>query len=752
MITIRGGGLVYKMLKPLAHQIETIENLDINFSNNKNKNMVVLPSGSGKTHTIAFHVDKIKPKSFLYIVHRNEILYQTVKIFKDICGKWLKDTDIGIINQENKDYARPYLFATIQTISRKNNLERIDPNIGYVVVDEYHHAAAATYQNVLDVIQPKFFVGLTATPYRLDKKDIHEYVDNNIANEIDLFEGIEKNMLVPFNYVGLYDNIDYSDIEFNGYSYNVSDLDRKLIIAKRDIQVLKEYNERIKMDGRLTIAFCNSVNHVNRMVSLFAQNGISTTGITHKEKYEIRQEKLEKFKQGKYSIIFTRDILNEGVDFPECSAIMFLRPTISKTIFFQQLGRGLRRNKGKKNVLVLDYIGNYYRAFSKKEWLFKYTKGTTGENIKPEYRYELPGNASVWFESRVVEIMELQERNYTPRKERSYPKSKDDLYNDYIRVCDLEKKPRYYLSSPEYRESKYAKFSLTTLYSYFGSFRNFIDEYNIPYDFKTNEKSPFYQERNKQKLIENYYEVKKEWIKQGLKNRNDFISNYVSATFLDNKTVSKNSSVCYRAVWGQYINFIKEIGEYKPFILDFHTQRMTKEEKLENVKNAYWALAKKLGRDYITDTDWRKEYHGLAKVTIDKELGGFPKLRESIGAPSYLTFKCVVCDKDFKTKVVTNLSKCCSDRCRYRYDWRKTKGPRKRKERLERLTGAEVYCKFCKERIDIVKKNKINIQFCSLVCNSRFKYREKLNREGKVIQKHRRSYMEMGKKRGENKN
>src|SRR5215212_2831675 len=129
-------------LQPLKHQLETIENLDNNFQNNKNKNMVVLPSGSGKTHTVAFHVAKIKPKTFLYIVHRNEILFPTIKIFKAICNLD-KDKDIGIINQEHKQFDKPYTFATIQTISRPKTLEQLDrKQFEYFVLDEYHHSAA----------------------------------------------------------------------------------------------------------------------------------------------------------------------------------------------------------------------------------------------------------------------------------------------------------------------------------------------------------------------------------------------------------------------------------------------------------------------------------------------------------------------------------------------------------------------------------------------------------------------------------
>ena len=345
--------------QPFKHQAEVLKELT------HDKQILMLPSGAGKTHTIAFDVNEKRPKTFLYMVHRNEIITQTVKIFKQVCP-WLDDSQIEIINYTRKHFDKPYLFAAVQTLAVTKNLEQVDPNIEYMAVDEYHHAAAKSYVKILEHFKPKFMVGMTATPYRLDEKDLMTYVDSKIVGRIDLFEGIKRGILVPFHYIGLYDNIDYSDISHQGYSYNIGDLDRKLIIHRRDRAILEEYQRKIEPEKRQTIGFCNSIDHVRRVTKLFTDNGIKAVGLVYGDSPTRRQKTIEDFRAGVYQVIFTRDIFNEGIDFPECQAVMFLRPTISKVIFLQQyLGRGLRKMKGKKNVLVLDFIGNYYQALKK---------------------------------------------------------------------------------------------------------------------------------------------------------------------------------------------------------------------------------------------------------------------------------------------------------------------------------------------------------------------------------------------------
>ena len=443
-----------------------------------------MPSGSGKTNTVAFHVNIIRPKTFLYVVHRSFLVTQTMRMFRKVCGEFMNYSNMGVIDVKNKEFHKPFLFATIQTLSRKENLEKIRKNHDYVVIDEYHHAAADSYKDLMSYIHAKYFVGLTATPYRLDEKDIMAGVDNNIVTNIDLFEGIDKKILVPFHYFGLHDDIDYSQIKWNGYKYNTGDLDRQLIIHKRDEAVLEEYRERIEPENRKTIAFCNSIAHVQRMTTKFQSEGIVADMITHETPRGEREKLLQRFREGKISVLFTRDILNEGVDFPECEAIMFLRPTISKTIFMQQLGRGLRRNDeaGKKNILVLDYIGNYIRAFEKRKWFAQFSihQESTGKMIKPLYNYD-PNKPVVIFDERTVEMMDIQLRNREQEIFNPYWRTKEgyqQMFKETMIRPLQEKLGREFINCMDWK--KYYGGLGTAEIQELGGWKKFREFYNIP--------------------------------------------------------------------------------------------------------------------------------------------------------------------------------------------------------------------------------------------------------------------------------
>lgn len=699
-------------LTPFPHQLDTITELDKQFKENNNKALVVLPSGSGKTHTVAFHVARLKPKSFLYVVHRNVINEQTVNIFKEICN--LQDSDIGVIDQYNKEFNRKYLFATIQTLFREQNLQNVSKNIEYMVIDEFHHVAATSYDKILvKHFKPKYLVGLTATPYRLDNRNILKYIDNNIAINIDLFEGIKRNILAPFNYMGLWDNIDYSEIKFSGYQYNVTDLDRQLVIHKRDEQVINEYKKHVLPEKRLTIGFCNSVEHVDRLVKKFNKEGIKAIGITYKENFEVREEILTKFKNGYYQVLLTRDILNEGVDFPECSALLFLRPTISKTIFFQQLGRGLRKHKSKKDVLVLDYIGNYHRAFEKREWLRVFKHGTTGQNIKPYYEYS--PNIRIQFAPEIVTMMNIQERFMGGQV------TKAMLKQDYLNCCKLENKKQ--LRASEYEASKNRRCSYRSVFTLFGGFSNFIRDSNISYEDNRIGPIGWMACRDKKLLTENYYEVQKKWLATGKRNR--YINTQERcppSTEIDNPKISKYGTYCYRKVWGTYRKFLLSIGELKnrPEIVIYDT----KEVKEQKIKLLIKALQKKVNREYFSLTEWRKEYGGLVKTDIEKM--GFDKFREKYNVPISYIRNCSVCGKQYSSQYIKLKWNVCSDNCRNKISWLKKYRPLKQLERQEKLKEV-MTCLFCGK---IVNKYNLNAEgnlqpktkFCSKACNGKYKY------------------------------
>lgn len=448
-------------IKPNYAQEQALMQLQQTRKDGKNKALIVLPSGTGKTYLSAFDTLKVRGK-ILYIVHRHEILIQAIKSFKEVHN--LRDDEISLFNKYEKDQDGKIVFTTIQTLSKEKNLIKFSPNFfEYIILDEFHHSKAETYEKVLSYFKPKFLLGMTATPYRLDNKDILEAVNKNVPYVMDLKQGIERNLLVPFKYFGLWDNVDYSDIKYKNHRYKENDLDKKLLIDKRDRQIIKEVKKRLKK--RKCIGFCNSVNHVLRCVKKFNEAGFMSASITHKNTLEERTKIIEDFRQGKYQILFTRDIFNEGIDFPEVKGLIFLRPTFSKTIFLQQLGRGLRVKEGKKDVVVLDFIGNYVNAYKIKVWLNEINEQGNERETKPIYSYT--PRIKIYFQSKVIKIFEIQEN-------KNKPVSKELLIEDYNRIKEMLKRPPYSRDILKY--SKYPFYQYNEFFGSWIKFREFMGD------------------------------------------------------------------------------------------------------------------------------------------------------------------------------------------------------------------------------------------------------------------------------------
>ena len=345
------------VVKPNYLQKEALKNLDLYRSKGWKKGIAVLPTGTGKTYLSAFDTLKTNGR-VLFIVHRLDILNQSRVAFEKIYPR----EKLGLLTgevQENLKNSK-VLFASKDSLKNIIDSEVLKQNeFSYIIVDEVHHGQAPSYKLILNYFKPSFFMlGLTATPDRMDRKDIFELFDYNKIFEYSLTEAIENGFLVPFNYYGLKDNIDYSNIRYKGTKYNVQDLDRHLIIEKRNKQILEEYLEKGK--GNKAIGFCCSIKHAERMAEFFSLQGIPSVAITSLT--DKRSELIDNFKKNQSAVAFTVDIFNEGVDFPNVQVLMFLRPTESKTIFMQQLGRGLRLCGEKSNVVILDFISNYKKA------------------------------------------------------------------------------------------------------------------------------------------------------------------------------------------------------------------------------------------------------------------------------------------------------------------------------------------------------------------------------------------------------
>jgi len=437
---------------PNQAQLEALKSIRQERKKGSLKYLVVMPSGIGKTYLSAFETENFDGR-VLYLAHRNEIIHQAISSFRDIHG--LTGDDFGVHDAKSKNVNKKFIFATVQSLGRRCNLKKIPKNhFQYIILDEYHHVSATSYQRVLGYFDFNQLLGMTATPHRLDGKDIMKDVNSNVPFKMGIKEGIKQRFLCPFYYVALWDDVDYSDIKWHGHTYRERDLDKKLLIKRRDDQILREFKD--KMKKRQTIAFCVSVKHVERLVKQFNKNKIKSVGVTYKTRVEARRKIIRQFRTGQYQVLFTRDIFNEGVDFPEVEGLLFLRPTFSKTTFLQQLGRGLRTRKGKKDVKVLDFIGNYVNAYMIREWLQEIIPRQGSRKGKPVYKHILP---MVNFDVRVIDLFDRQETGM---------RTKENLINEYFKVKEKLKK-----APTAHQIAKHGRFGLDSYKARWGSWLNF---------------------------------------------------------------------------------------------------------------------------------------------------------------------------------------------------------------------------------------------------------------------------------------
>lgn len=317
---------------------------------------------------------------------------------------------MGLLTGDAREHVNDskVLFASKDTL--RNCFTDFKPNeFDYIVIDEVHHGQAPTYQSILSYFKPNvFMLGLTATPDRADRKDIFQLFDYNKVFEYTLNDAINDGFLVPYTYYGLTDNIDYSNIRHNGSKYKIEDLDRALIIPERNQRIFDEYLE--KGCGNKALGFCCSIKHANEMAELFNSKGIPSVAITSET--PDRDKVIKDFRQSVYTVAFTVDLFNEGIDFPDLRVLLFLRPTESKTIFTQQLGRGLRLCGGKGNVVVIDFIGNYKKANLIRKILSQgkstEKKNAQGRIEKVEYQYS--PKCKVFFDAEVEQILDNQDK------------------------------------------------------------------------------------------------------------------------------------------------------------------------------------------------------------------------------------------------------------------------------------------------------------------------------------------------------
>ena len=344
------------IITPNSMQIEALENLKNLREENKNKALIISATGTGKTYLSAFDAKVFNPKKLLFVVHRLTIAKDSLKTFQKVFGK---TKTMGLYSGEKRDLDCDFVFSTIQTISKLTHLENFaKDHFDYIIIDETHRSGADSYLRLIDYFEPKFLLGMTATPERTDGNDIFQLFDHNIAYEIRLNRAMEEEMLSTFHYYGVTDLlIDDNEID------NKSDFN--LLISNERVNRVIDQANFYGSDNGITrgLIFCSRKKEAIELSTLFNLNGFKTVALTGDSSEEERAKAIEKLESDnlneKLDYIFTVDIFNEGIDIPKINQIIMLRPTESAIIFIQQLGRGLRKVDGKSYVTVIDFIGNY---------------------------------------------------------------------------------------------------------------------------------------------------------------------------------------------------------------------------------------------------------------------------------------------------------------------------------------------------------------------------------------------------------
>lgn len=383
-------------ISPYSYQQEILDKLDAERKiRGYNRNLVVAATGTGKTVISALDYKRFKkentdiPCRVLFVAHREEILSQSLYTFRAV----LKDANFGELFVGNhKPDSLDNLFISIQTFNSQSFTEKTTPDFyDFIVVDEFHHAAAPSYQKLLQYYQPKVLLGLTATPERMDGKSILPYFNNRIAAEIRLPEAIDRKLLCPFQYFGVTDEVDLASLKWSAGGYDKTELSNLYTIsgevAKRRanavIQSLFKYVTDI--DDVKGLGFCVTVEHAKFMSEYFNEHNIPSMYLTGKSPDEERSEAKKRLVNGDVRFIFVVDIYNEGVDIPEVNTVLFLRPTESLTVFLQQLGRGLRLCDNKDCLTVLDFIGQANKKYNFED-KFAALLSNTGRSVTREIK------------------------------------------------------------------------------------------------------------------------------------------------------------------------------------------------------------------------------------------------------------------------------------------------------------------------------------------------------------------------------
>ena len=414
------------LFEPRGAQIEALCALENTRAEGAGRALVQAATGVGKTYLAAF--DSKDYERVLFVAHREEILKQAAQSFKNVRNS----DDYGFFDGESKCTDKSMIFASVATLGRSeylNNKYFASDYFNYIVIDEFHHAVNDQYQRIVNYFKPQFLLGLTATPERMDGRNIYEICDYNVPYEISLKEAINKGMLVPFHYYGIFDDTDYSKLHIVRGRYDEKELNETYIGNVHRYELIYKYY--CKYGSRQALGFCCSKEHAREMAREFSSRGIPSVAVfsdASGEYTEKRKVAIQKLKNGEIRAIFSVDMFNEGVDITSVDMVMFLRPTESPIVFLQQLGRGLRKCRGKEFLTVLDFIGNYEKA-GRVRFLLEGKSDMYREGCHLSDTLRFPDDCMVDFDLKLIDLFAEMDRKHL--------KLKDQMINEYFRVKDL---------------------------------------------------------------------------------------------------------------------------------------------------------------------------------------------------------------------------------------------------------------------------------------------------------------------------
>ncbi len=418
--------------EPRGLQLEALAALTLTRKADNRAGLVVMATGLGKTWLAAFDVRAFAeahgaPVRMLFVAHRDEILQQARDTFRRV----MPEATSGFFTGAEKEHAPvDLLFASIQTVARRSHLEQFAADaFDYIIVDEFHHAAASTYRRVLAHLEPKFLLGLTATPDRTDGGDLLSLCAENLVFDCDVLRGIEAEELSPFHYFGIPDDIDYAPAWRNG-RFDPHAVEALVATQARAQNALEQWS---RLGGTRTLAFCVSQRHADFMSQYFAAHGVTAVAVHSGPSSALRAASIERLGRGELKVLFAVDIFNEGVDIPAIDTVLMLRPTESKVVWLQQIGRGLRRHPDKDRLIIIDYIGNH-RTFLRGPMALFPDAGTPKdfalllERAAREGTVTLPHGCEFTYELGAIDILRALVR---------VPMSAQAVEDGYLRLKDV---------------------------------------------------------------------------------------------------------------------------------------------------------------------------------------------------------------------------------------------------------------------------------------------------------------------------